>query len=60
MEKKSYGSMLELSWSGKEPIKITEQEERTFINDGDILNIRGFAEKNGYEINFLNGFLKGF
>ncbi len=39
--------MLELSWSGKEPIKINEQEERTFINDGDILNIRGFAEKDG-------------
>lgn len=47
VEKGSYGSMLELSWSGKEKIKINENEERTFINDGDIINIRGFAEKNG-------------
>lgn len=47
VEKGSYGSMLELAWSGKEPIKLSESEERTFINDGDILNIKGFAEKNG-------------
>ena len=47
MEKGSYGSMLELSWSGKEPIKVSETEERTFINDGDIINIKGFGEKNG-------------
>lgn len=48
VEKGTYGSMLELAWSGKEPIKIAEGEERTFLNDGDTLTIRGFAEKEGY------------
>ena len=51
MEKGSYGSMLELSWSGKEPVKINESEERTFINDGDTINIRGFGEKDGLSLN---------
>ena len=45
--------MLELAWSGKEPITISEDEQRTFINDGDTVNMRGFAEKNGFEIFFF-------
>ncbi len=45
--------MLELSWSGKETIKLTNGQERTFINDGDNIIMRGFAEKDGYKFSFI-------
>lgn len=41
--------MLELSWAGKEPIKLTENETRTFINDGDTVIMKGWAEKKGLD-----------
>lgn len=34
-EKHQYGSMLELCWGGKEPIKLPNGEERKFLLDGD-------------------------
>jgi fumarylacetoacetase len=34
-EKHQYGSMLELCWGGKEPIKLPNGEERKFLVDGD-------------------------
>ena len=48
----SYGSMLELAWGGKKPIKLENGEERTFINDNDTVIMRGYCEKNGIRIGF--------
>ncbi|PKP02367.1 MAG: fumarylacetoacetase [Bacteroidetes bacterium HGW-Bacteroidetes-9] len=48
----SYGSMLELTWRGTRPIKLSDQTERKFINDHDSLIIRGYSEKNGLRIGF--------
>src|SRR5690606_37643737 len=31
----SFGSMLELTWGGKNPIKLNDRSERKFINDND-------------------------
>ncbi len=39
----SYGSMLELSWGGKNPVKLNDGSERTFINDGDTVTMRGYC-----------------
>ncbi|EYD74886.1 Fumarylacetoacetase [Rubellimicrobium mesophilum DSM 19309] len=47
----SRGSLLELSWGGKEPIPI-EGGTRTFIEDGDTLTLRGHAQGDGYRIGF--------
>jgi fumarylacetoacetase len=47
----SRGSLLELSWSGKEPIAI-EGGTRTFIEDGDTLTLRGEARGDGFTIGF--------
>lgn len=33
--KEERGSMLEISWGGKEPVILPNGEERKFINDGD-------------------------
>ncbi|OIP84016.1 MAG: fumarylacetoacetase [Rhodobacterales bacterium CG2_30_65_12] len=48
----SRGSLLELSWGGKEPVKLDTGETRTFLEDGDTLILRGHARGNGYRIGF--------
>ena len=49
--KDSRGSLLELSWGGKEPISI-DGGTRSFIEDGDTLVLRGKARGDGYVIGF--------
>ena len=44
----SYGSMLELSWRGENPIKLNGGEERKFIEDYDTVTLRGFCQN--YEV----------
>ncbi|WP_339707120.1 fumarylacetoacetase [Algoriphagus aquimarinus] len=51
-EPDSYGSMLELSWNGKEVVKLESGTERTFIEDGDTVIMKGFAEKDGVRVGF--------
>jgi fumarylacetoacetase len=47
----SRGSLLELSWGGKEPFAIAG-DTRSFIEDGDTLTLRGVAQGDGYQIGF--------
>jgi len=53
-EKSERGSLLELSWGGKEPITLDSGEQRTFIEDGDTLTLTGAAKGDGYTIGFGN------
>ena len=46
------GSLLELSWGGKEPLTLETGEERTFLQDGDTLTLKGAAKGDGYVIGF--------
>lgn len=46
------GSLLELSWGGKEPLTLDTGETRTFIEDGDTLTLSGEAKGDGYTIGF--------
>lgn len=39
----SYGSFLELTWNGDEPIALPSGETRTFLRDGDEVTLRGTA-----------------
>jgi fumarylacetoacetase len=48
----SFGSLLELSWNGQRPLKMEDGTERTFIEDGDTIILKGFAEKDGVRIGF--------
>ena len=48
----SYGSMLELTWRGENPIKLPDGEERKFLQDGDTLTISGYCQGDGYKIGF--------
>jgi fumarylacetoacetase len=48
----SYGSMLELTWRGANPIRLSDGTERKFVNDHDTVIIRGYAAKDGLRIGF--------
>lgn len=48
----SFGSMLELSWRGQNPIRLSDGTERKFILDHDTVIMRGFAEKGDIRIGF--------
>ena len=48
----SYGSMLELTWGGKNPVKMPDGSERKFINDGDTVIMKGFCQNDKVRIGF--------
>ena len=48
----SYGSLLEMSHGGKKPLQLSSGIERTFLEDGDSLTMRGYAEKDGMRVGF--------
>ncbi len=48
----SRGSLLELSWGGKEPITLDGGESRSFLEDGDTLTLYGAAIGDDYRIGF--------
>ena len=49
-EKGNRGSLLELSWGGKEPLTLDSGEQRAFLEDGDTLTLHGAAHGDGYTI----------
>jgi len=51
-EKSQRGSLLELSWGGKEPLTLDTGETRSFLEDGDTLTLRGAAKGDGFTIGF--------
>ena len=48
----SLGSMLEITSGGKTPLTLPDDTKRSFIEDGDTVAIRGWAEKDGVRIGF--------
>jgi fumarylacetoacetase len=47
-DKASWGSLLELTARGREPIAMPTGEQRGFIEDGDEIIFRGFCARQGY------------
>lgn len=48
----SYGSMLELTWAGQNPIKLNNGSERKFINDNDTVIMRGYCKNKAMRVGF--------
>lgn len=53
VDEQSFGSMLELSWRGSKPLVMEETgEERAFLQDGDEVIMKAYAQGDGYRIGF--------
>ena len=50
--RESFGSMLEISWNGENPVKMKDGTFRSFIEDYDTVVMRGYCEKEGLKISF--------
>ena len=48
----SLGSLLELSWNGKNPVAVGDGATRTFIEDGDEIVMTGWSLGDGYRVGF--------
>lgn len=51
-ERGSFGSMLEISWKGTQPVKMDDGTERKFIQDGDTVTMRAYSQKDGVRVGF--------
>jgi fumarylacetoacetase len=46
--KESRGCLLERTWRGTEPIELPTGERRAFLEDGDEVTMRGYAQRDGF------------
>ena len=51
-DKGSFGSMLEISWKGTQPVTLPGGGVRRFLNDGDTVTMTGWCQGDGYRIGF--------
>lgn len=49
---KSYGSLLELTKRGANPLQLADGSERKFIEDNDTIIMRAFGEKDSIRVGF--------
>lgn len=47
-----FGSLLELTWRGTKPLKLSDGSERKFVNDNDTIVIRGYCKNEKLRIGF--------
>ncbi len=48
----SFGSMLELTWAGQNPLEMNDGTKRTFIQDNDTVIMRGYCKNDQVRIGF--------
>lgn len=48
----SLGSLIELTWNGRNPLRLANGVTRTFLEDGDEVVITGYCQGAGYRVGF--------
>jgi fumarylacetoacetase len=48
----SYGSLLELAWRGTKPLRLPNDDQRSFLQDGDRLTLTAWCQGDGYRVGF--------
>jgi fumarylacetoacetase len=43
----SYGSLIELTWGGRDSIALSDGSQRTYLEDGDTVVLRGWCQRDG-------------
>ena len=51
-ERESFGSLLELTWRGTQPMELPNGETRKFLQDGDTVTLTGWCQGDGYRVGF--------
>ncbi|ABY35718.1 MAG TPA: fumarylacetoacetase [Chloroflexus aurantiacus] len=51
-DKHTRGCLLELTWRGSEPLTLRDGSQRRWLEDGDTVTMRGWAQGDGYRIGF--------
>ena len=51
-ERENWGSLLEISFNGAQPIQLDDGNERTFLEDGDTVIMSGYCQVGGHKIGF--------
>jgi len=51
-DKGSYGSLLELTWRGTEPLALGSGDQRRFLADGDTVIMTGWCQGDRYRVGF--------
>jgi fumarylacetoacetase len=51
-EPEKYGSMPELRWNGAKPVQLPDGSKRRYIEDDDVVIIKGYGLKDGIRIGF--------
>jgi len=51
-EPSGFGSLLELAWRGTKPIELPNGERRSFLQDGDAITLRGWADGKDGRVGF--------
>lgn len=52
--RENWGSLLEITFNGTQPIKLSNGNERKFLEDGDTIIFTGYCENEHYKIGFGN------
>jgi fumarylacetoacetase len=52
MSAESWGSLLELSFNGQQPLQLEDGKTRTFLEDGDKITISGYCQNDNFTIGF--------
>ncbi|APJ04737.1 fumarylacetoacetase [Silvanigrella aquatica] len=50
----SYGSLLEICWKGTKPLSLPDGSTRNFLQNGDTVIFKGFAQKGNIRVGFGN------
>ncbi|MEX1002790.1 MAG: fumarylacetoacetase [Crocinitomicaceae bacterium] len=51
-KREAYGSMLEISWKGTQPLQLNDGSERKFLQDGDTVIMRGHCKNETVRVGF--------
>ncbi len=50
--RESRGCLMEYTWNGKEPLKLKNGEIRTYLEDGDVVEMTGYAGDGNKRVGF--------
>ncbi len=51
-DKSSRGCLLELTWRGAEPLELSDNSQRKFLQDGDVLTLTAACQGSGFRVGF--------